>query len=189
MVLGLATVLRAMGQTSLIAFLPIYLLRDLEFSFSVQTSLFMWSPASQLAVPLMMASSQAMGIASQPIMGFMSDKLNHKFVLVPGMMILGVASLGIAFVESNTWLIILILIIGIFAYSLHAIFIAYAINNTETKMRSTIIALVYGVSFMGAFAPILAGLIGDFWGTQNTFIFAGLVTILGGIVTFFYKPT
>ena len=94
----------------------------------------------------MMASSQAMGIASQPIMGFMSDKLNHKFVLVPGMMILGVASLGIAFVESNTWLIILILIIGIFAYSLHAIFIAYAINNTETKMRSTIIALVYGVS-------------------------------------------
>ncbi|MCH2306744.1 MAG: MFS transporter [SAR202 cluster bacterium] len=189
MVLGLATVLRAMGQTSLIAFLPIYLLRDLEFSFSVQTSFFMWSPASQLAVPLMMASSQAMGIASQPIMGFMSDKLNHKFVLVPGMMILGVASLGIAFVESNTWLIILILIIGIFAYSLHAIFIAYAINNTETKMRSTIIALVYGVSFMGAFAPILAGLIGDFWGTQNTFIFAGLVTILGGIVTFFYKPT
>ena len=189
MVLGLATVLSAMGQTSLIAFLPIYLLRDLEFSFSVQTSFFMWSPASQLAVPLMMASSQAMGIASQPIMGFMSDKLNHKFVLVPGMMILGVASLGIAFVESNTWLIILILIIGIFAYSLHAIFIAYAINNTETKMRSTIIALVYGVSFMGAFAPILAGAIGDFWGTQNTFIFAGLVTILGGIFTFFYKPT
>ena len=51
MILGLATVLRAMGQTSLIAFLPIYLLRDLEFSFSVQTSLFMWSPASQKLSP------------------------------------------------------------------------------------------------------------------------------------------
>ena len=189
LILGLATVLRAMGQTSLIAFLPIYLLRDLEFTFSINMSFIMWSPPSQLAVPLLMASSQAMGAVSQPIMGYMSDKLNHKFILVPGMLILGIASVGIAFVQSSTWLIALILIVGIFTYSLHAIFIAYAINNTETKMRSTVIALVYGVTFMGAFAPVLAGALGDLWGTQYTFIFAGTVTILGGLVTIFYKPT
>jgi MFS family permease len=173
LILVAVTALRSMGQSAVIAFLPVYLLEDLSFSLG--------------EIALYMAGAQLVGIAAQPVMGYLSDRFGRKVVLIPTLTALGLLYVALKFAEPGPQLLITVLAMGAFLYSLHVIFIAAAMDVSEGEAQSTVVSLIYGASFIGVLSPFLAGLIVDASVTSNAFIFAAVVSLASVVVFAFVK--
>jgi MFS family permease len=168
LLLVLVTALRSMGQSSVTLFLPVYLREDLGYSAA--------------AVGLSLSLAQIVGIGSQPVMGYLSDRLGHKVVLVPAMVAMGTLFAVLSVVEGEVALVTTILVMGAFLYSLHSIFISAAISVAGEEAQSTTVSLIYAASFLGTLSPILAGLLADEWGTRSTFLYAAVLVFAGTAV-------
>jgi len=172
-ILVAVTALRSMGQSAVISFLPVYLLEDLSFSLG--------------RIALYMAGAQLVGIAAQPIMGYLSDKFGRKVVLIPTLTVLGLLYIVLKFAEPGPQLLLTILAMGAFLYSLHVIFIAAAVDVAEGEAQSTVVSLIYGASFFGTLSPFVAGLIVDASVTSNAFIYAAVVSLASVALFAFVK--
>jgi MFS family permease len=162
------TALRSMGQSSVQVFLPVYLREDLDFSIG--------------KVAIYLALAQVVGVVAQPAMGFLSDKYGRKRVLIPAMAALGLLFLALAGAGSGLRLLLTILAMGAFLYSLHTIFIAAAMDIAGGEIQSTVVSLIYGASFLGTVSPIIAGVIADNYGISSTFLYGGAVTLVATVV-------
>ncbi len=162
------TALRSTGQSAVMAFLPVYLNEELGYEFVV--------------IGLFMSGAQVTGIVVQPIMGWLSDKFGRKVVLVPCTAAMGLLIAALKFADSEALLILTILAMGAFLYSLHTIYIASAMDVAEGQAQSTVVALIYGASFLGAFSPWVAGVIVDRTEISNAFIYGGVMVIIGAII-------
>jgi MFS family permease len=157
-----------MGQSSVQVFLPVYLREDLDFSIG--------------KVAIYLALAQVVGVVAQPAMGFLSDKYGRKRVLIPAMAALGLLFLALAGAGSGLRLLLTILAMGAFLYSLHTIFIAAAMDIAGGEIQSTVVSLIYGASFLGTVSPIIAGVIADNYGISSTFLYGGAVTLVATVV-------
>lgn len=166
--LVLITALRSMGQSSISLFLPVYLREDLDYS--------------SATVGIFLSMAQLVGIGSQPVMGYLSDRIGHKRVLVPAMLCLAALFAALAFVEGDLGLGLTILALGAFLYSLHSIFISAAIGVVGENGQSTVVSVMYGASFLGVLSPIIAGVIVDETQTQNAFLYGAVMVLLGAVV-------
>ena len=162
------TALRSSGQSAVMGFLPVYLLEDLDYE--------------KVIIGLFMSGAQVTGIVAQPIMGYLSDKFGRKVVLVPCTLALGLLIMSLRFAEPGPQLVIVVLVMGAFLYSLHTIYIAGAMDVAQGQAQSTVVSLIYGASFIGAFSPWAAGWVADQWGNSATFIFGGVLVILGALI-------
>ena len=178
------TALRSMGQGAMMAFLPVYLLEDQEIS--------------PIVIGLFLSSIQFVGILAQPAMGWLADKFGHKKVLVPGTAALGLLMIALKFAPTDDPLMIDIVLLnitlpgiqfgiialamGAFLYALHAIYIAAAMDVSQGEAQSTVVSLIYGASFLGAFSPFLAGVIVDAGTISDAFVYGGVMVFLAGVV-------
>ncbi len=169
------TALRSMGQSSVQVFLPVYLREDLDFSIG--------------KVAVYLALAQVVGVVAQPAMGFLSDKFGRKLVLIPAMTVLGLLFLALAGAGSELRLLLTIMALGAFLYSLHTIFIAAAMDIAGGEIQSTVVSLIYGASFLGTVSPIIAGVIADSYGTSSVFLYGGAVTLVAtGVLALLRLP-
>ena len=166
--LVVVTALRSTGQSAVMAFLPVYLNEELGYEFVV--------------IGLFMSGAQVTGIVVQPIMGWLSDKFGRKVVLVPCTAAMGLLIGALKFANSEALLILTILAMGAFLYSLHTIYIASAMDVAQGQAQSTVVSLIYGASFLGAFSPWVAGVIVDRTEISNAFIYGGAMVIVGAII-------
>ena len=171
--LVLVTALRSMGQSTVMIFLPLYLREDLEYSVA--------------RVALYISMAQAVGIAVQPAMGFLSDRLGRKVVLMPAMTAMSLLFFALRFAEPGAALFLTILGLGAFLYTLHTIFIAAAMDAAGGQVQSTVVSLVYGAAFLGTVSPVLAGVAADAYGVPSAFLFGGGAVLLGTFVLAFLK--
>lgn len=162
------TALRSAGQYAVMGFLPVYLLEDLEYE--------------KVVIGLFMSSAQVTGIVAQPLMGYLSDRFGRKIVLVPCTLVMGVLIMSLKFAEPGPQLFIVVLAMGAFLYSLHTIYIAGAMDVAQGQAQSTVVSLIYGASFIGAFSPWVAGWVADQWGNSSSFIYGGALVILGALI-------
>ena len=162
------TALRSVGQSAVMAFLPVYLLEDLEYT--------------EFRVGLFMSGAQVTGIVAQPIMGYLSARFGRKIVLVPCTAALGALIIALRFAPAGVPLTAVVLAMGAFLYSLHTIYIAGAMDVARGQAQSTVVSLIYGASFLGAFSPWVAGRIVDLTQTSNAFVFGGAMVIIGVIL-------
>ena len=178
------TALRSMGQGAMMAFLPVYLLED--------------QGISPIVIGLFLSSIQFVGILAQPAMGWLADKFGHKRVLVPGTAALGLLMIALKFAPTDDPLMIDIVLLnitlpglqfgiialamGAFLYALHAIYIAAAMDVSQGEAQSTVVSLIYGASFLGAFSPFLAGVIVDAGTISDAFVYGGVMVFLAGVV-------
>ncbi len=166
--LVVVTALRSVGQSAVSIFLPVYLREDLEYSAA--------------AVAGFVSLAQVVGIVVQPLMGWLSDTYGRKVVLVPSMTAMALLSFALAWAAPGIQLMLTILALGAFLYSLHTIFIAAAMDVAGGEVQSTVVSLIYGASFIGTLSPVLAGWIADNYGTENVFIYGGVIVLLGMLV-------
>ncbi len=166
-----ATAFRTVGQSMATVFLPVYMREDLGYSVGL--------------VAIYIAMAQVVGIGSQPLMGLLSDRLGYKRVLVPAMAMFAVLLLLIPVADGKLQLAVVILLLGTFLFSLHAILIAAASELTEASMQSTIVSLIYGAGFVGALSPTLAGVLADAYGLKITFVLAAALVGLAAVTLMF----
>ena len=163
----LTTAFRTVGQATATVFLPIYMRDDLHYS--------------RLLVGIFISMAQVVGIASQPIMGQLTDRIGFKRVLVPALTCLAVLLLLVPAADGKLQLAVVILLLGTFLFSLHSILIAAATTIAGESMQATTVSLIYAASFVGALSPTLAGVLGDAYGLKSTFIFAGVLVSFSAI--------
>ena len=168
MLVILVTALRSMGQSAVVIFLPVYLREDLEYS------------AARVALYISMG--QVLGIGAQPAMGWLSDRVGRKAVLLPAVLSLGLLYVALRFADPGPQLVLTILATGAFSYSLHALFMAAAMDIAGGEVPSTVVSVVYGASFLGTISPIFAGIIVDSFGNSEAFLYGGAMVLLSGVV-------
>jgi predicted MFS family arabinose efflux permease len=162
-----ATALRSIGEGGL-GFLPLYLRDDLGYSVTT--------------VALMLSLAQASGIVSMPVMGYLSDRVGRKPVLVTGTALTMLVAFALALARPGAQLFLAILVRGSLSFSLHHIFVAAALDAARGVAHSTVVSLVYGAGFVGTFSPYIAGLISDRYGIHSAFIYGGAVLVLPTIL-------
>ena len=167
-ILVAVTALRSMGQAAIMIFLPVYRREDLAYA------------AFPVAIYLSMA--QVVGMFAQPAMGYFSDRLGRKIVLIPSMTVMGLLFFVLTYADPGWQLIVTIIALGTFLYSLHTIFIAAAMDVAGDEVQSTVVSLIYGASFIGTLSPVIAGRIADNYGTENTFLYGGAMILLATLI-------
>jgi len=152
------------GQTTVLTFLPIYLSEEMD--------------ANTATIGIYLALAQVGGIASQPIMGFASDKFGRKFILTPSLCLLGLCFIGISIVPSGFPLGLVVLLMGAFLFPLMAILLAAALDLVGGETQAATVSLVFGsATIVSSFTPTVAGKIADYYtNTQPAFLLAaGLI--------------
>ena len=170
LVLVLIAAVRSAGDSAVGGFLPVYLREDLDFS------------ATRVAIYLSLG--QVAGVATQPVMGHLSDTYGRKAIMIPGVAATALLSLALSVVGTGMRLTLIVVAKGAFSFPLHHIFIAAAIDVARGRMQSTVVALIYGAGFLGTFSPILAGLIVDRYSIHSAFLYGGSVSLLAVVALF-----
>jgi predicted MFS family arabinose efflux permease len=116
-------------------------------------------------------------------MGFLTDRMGHKRVLVPALiMMAALLWLVPAAGDSRIELALVVLALGAFLFSLHAILISAATELAGQEMQSTMVSLIYAAGFIGSLAPTAAGIVADAYGTSTIFILAGVLVLVAAAV-------
>ena len=90
--------------------------------------------------------------------------------------------MALRFADPGPQLVLTILATGAFSYSLHALFMAAAMDIAGGEVPSTVVSVVYGASFLGTISPIFAGIIVDSFGNSEAFLYGGAMVLLSGVV-------
>lgn len=151
----LVTASRSVGQATTTIFLPLYLREDLAYS-----------PA---LVGVYIALSQLAGIGSQPLMGLLADRVGHKAVIVPALVIFAVLLGLVPLAGGKVALALVILGLGCFSFSMQSVLTSAAVDVAGHEVQATVVSLIYASSFVGSLAPTVAGVLADRYGLPSTF--------------------
>ena len=151
------------GQSAFLTFFPIYLRENLG--------------VSSITVGLYLLLANVGGIASQPLMGYASDRLGRKAILSPSLAVLGVCFLLLPAVPGGWPLAAVALVMGAFLFPLMAILLAAGVDLVEPGAQATTVSLVFGSALiMSSIAPAVAGRLADTQGIEAAFALgAGIV--------------
>ena len=166
---GIMTVagLRGMAHVAFLPFLALYL--------GLETQLGMSKPSLGLHIALLVG----VGIVSTPVMGYLSDRLGRKLVLVPGMLGLAVLTALLVPFGEGIGLIVVIALLGIFLFSDQPILTAGALDVIgEGVVASTLGVFSFSRFALAAASPLIAGILFDSSGIEATFLYiAGLYVV------------
>ena len=166
---GIMTVagIRGMANVAFLPFLALYL--------GLETQLGMSKPSLGLHIALLVG----VGIVSTPVMGYLSDRLGRKIVLVPGMLGLAVLTALLVPFGEGIGLIVVIALLGIFLFSDQPILTAGALDVIgEGVVASTLGVFSFARFALAAASPLIAGILFDSSGIEATFLYiAGLYVV------------
>jgi MFS family permease len=164
--------IRTMGTVSMFSFFALYCREDLGFG-----------PAkSGLYFTMMMAP----GIASQPLLGYLSDRFGRKTVLVPSLLLLGSFEILLVWSGSGIVLVLVAICIGLFIYALGAVMQAATMDIVPEAAGATTIGILFGISALFTIpSPTIAGWLSDTYRTSSVFIYSGVLVLLSTLVLIF----
>lgn len=172
MMLSIGGAFRAITQTSLLTFLPVFLSRELGYSA-------VWIGACMFAL-------QACGFAAAPIAGHMSDKMGRRQVIVSSLGMTAVVLLFMAFAGHSVAFVFFVAVLGFFLFAIRAVLQAWLLDATPREMAGTGVGLMFGMSALGAaIGPFTAGMIADRYGLATTFYFLAFTIVIANIFMFF----
>lgn len=172
-VFGLVAVstLRAMGQTALAAFLPLYLSLHLKLPAGVA--------GAYMSVLFLFA-----GMAPA-VVGWISDRFGHKRLIV-GFSILSFAAIAIIpHLGSGVVLAAGLGALGALLWALRPVIVSAAMSAAPQHLSGSIVALIYGANMGVSFlAPLGAGLIADRYGLPLALTSIAIFPLLAAAICF-----
>ena len=121
------------------------------------------------------------------LMGAVSDRLGRKIVLVIGICLLGISSIGTGLSKTTSSLMIMQIILGLaFTASLNTgvVCIADIMPTAKRGLAFGIGSTVLGAGFsLGSF---LGGMMTQYWGYQAVYIGTGVFAVLGIVLAYMY---
>lgn len=160
--------IRGMAFLALITFLPIFL-NDLGMTPFIRN----------LHLGLLML----VGIFSTPVVGYLSDHLGRKEVLVPGLVLLGVMAFFLGGSGVGWWLIIIIALMGVFLFGDQPILTALALDVAGDELPTTVLGILSLERFLlSAISPLIAGRLYDTYGADAAFTYVAALFGLAAII-------
>lgn len=178
-VFGLVAVstLRAMGQTALAAFLPLYLALHLEFSAG--------------AVGAYMSLLFLFAGVAPPFVGWVADRLGRQSLIVAFSASSVVVILAIPYLGSGLFLAVALAALGALLWALRPVIVTAAMEAAPQNLTGSIVAVIYGANMSVSFlAPLTAGLIADIYGLPAALLsISGFPLLAAVIMTLLFKQT
>ena len=175
--LTLVTMLRNMGFNSLLVWLPVYLKDPVE-SGGLGMSGFM--------VGLHTAFLTGLGVASAPVLGYLSDRFGRKIVVVPGLVITAVLAGVMGLVGAGLLLTLVVLVVGLFTYALAQILQATVLDHIDRGSEGASMGLILGSNAaITAVSPIFAALIVNNYGLGAVFYYNAALIGAAAVVLLF----
>jgi MFS transporter, FSR family, fosmidomycin resistance protein len=166
---------RAMTQSALLTFLPLYLARQMGY------------PAKWIGVS--MFSLQAAGFAVTPIAGYFSDVMGRQRIIVSSMAMTVVVLLGMAFAGQSSVFVILVAFLGFFLFSVRSVLQAWLLDATPANRGGASIGILFGMQALGAaVGPVSGGILADHYGLSAVFYFLATTIVIANLFIFF-TPT
>lgn len=172
-VCGLVAVstLRAMGQTALASFLPLYLSLDLKL------------PAA-LAGAYMSILFLFAGIAPA-FVGWISDRFGHRLLIMVFSLLSVVCIVSIPYLGSGAILVVGLGLLGALLWALRPVVVSAAMSSVPPELAGSVVAFIYGANMSVSFlAPISAGLIADAYGLPAALTAIALLPLGAALLTF-----
>lgn len=168
----IANGIRTMGTSSVFAFFSLYCREDLGFG--------------PTKVGIYYAMMMTSGIASQPLLGYLSDRFGRKIVIIPSMVLMGVFEILLVWSGAGIGLALIAICVGLFIYAIGAIIQAAVMDIAPVKTGATTIALLFGTSAMFSIpSPTIAGWLSDAYGTPYVFLFSGGLVLFAALIFMF----
>lgn len=170
-VLGMSAVsaLRSASQTSLSAFLPIYL--AVTYGMTVDH------------LGLYLSALLALGVVSPLIGGTVSDRFGRRPVLLIGLFGAGLLSLLLPSASPGPVLLGLLAAVGLFLYALRSVIFAHALDASASAGAASTVGFIFGVQgVVSGLAPAALGLLADSVGLASTLQAAGWLTLAAGLL-------
>jgi MFS family permease len=170
--LSTSSAFRAMTQSALLTFLPVYLAAKLGYS-----------PA---AIGACLFAMQAAGFAAAPIAGHLSDKMGRRRIIISSMAMSGVILLAMVFAGQSATFVFLVAFLGLFLFAIRAVLQAWLLDATPPNMGGSSIGVMFGTQAVGAaVGPVVAGLLADGYGLLAAFYFCALTIIVANMFILF----
>lgn len=162
--------LRAMGQTALASFLPLFLSLHLKLPASVV--------GAYMSVLFLFA-----GVAPA-FVGWISDRFGRRLLISIFSLLSGVAVLSIPFLGSGLRLVVGLALLGALLWALRPVIVSAAMAAAPQNLSGSIVAFIYGANMSASFlAPLMAGVIADVYGLPKALMAIGAFPLLAGLLT------
>jgi MFS family permease len=159
--LVIVSTLRSMGQTALAVFLPLYLSLELKLSAGLT--------GAYMAILFLFAG------AAPAVVGWISDRLGHKLLIVLFSFLSVAAITVIPYSGSGVLLAFALGALGALLWALRPVIVTAAITAAPQQLSGSIVAFIFGANMSVSFlAPLVAGLVADAHGLT-----AALLSIAG----------
>lgn len=171
-VFGLVAVstLRAMGQTALAVFLPLYLSLYLKLSAGVV--------AAYMSILFLFA-----GIAPA-LVGWISDRFGYKYLIILFSFLSFATIVAIPFLGSGLLLAGGLGALGALLWALRPVIVSAAMGAAPQELSGSIVALIYGANMGVSFlAPVSAGLIADAYGLPAALHAIAVFPLIAAVIT------
>jgi len=170
--LAVSSAFRAMTQTTLLTFLPVYLAYKMGYSpFWVGACMFIL---------------QAAGFAAAPVAGHLSDKMGRRRIVMSSMAMTAVVLLFMVFAGTSSVFVLFIALLGFFLYAIRPVLQAWLLDATPKNMGGTSIGMLFGTQAIGSsLGPVVGGLLADQYGLMATFTFLACTIVVANLFIFF----
>jgi FSR family fosmidomycin resistance protein-like MFS transporter len=163
--------LRAMGQTALAAFLPLYL--------SLHLNLSAGAAGAYMSVLFLFA-----GI-TPAFVGWISDRFGHKPLIMLFSTLSVVAIIVIPYLESGLVLATGMGALGALLWALRPVIVSAAMVSAPQHLSGSIVALIYGANMGVSFlAPLMAGVVADVYGLPTALSSIAVFPLLAAMICF-----
>jgi MFS family permease len=163
--------LRAMGQTALAVFLPLYLLLHLKLTAA--------AAGAYMSILFLFAG------AAPALVGWLSDRFGHKLLIVVFSMLSVVAIVAIPYLASGFVLGCGLAALGALLWALRPVIVSAAMEAAPQHLTGSIIAFIYGANMGVSFlAPILAGIVADAYGLPTALSSIAVFPFAASVLTF-----
>ena len=152
--------LRGMASVAFLPFLALYLGLDDELGLG------------NAALGLHIALLVGVGVVATPVVGYISDRLGRKLVLIPEMIALCALSALLVPFGDGIGLIVILALMGLFFFSDQPILPAATLDTVGQGVAASALGVFSFSRFaLGAASPIIAGELFDSIGIESTFFY------------------
>jgi MFS family permease len=167
---------RAMGQTALSAFLPLYLSLHLKLSAGVA--------GAYISLLYFFAG------VSPAFVGWISDRFGHKSLIAVFSFSSVAVIVAIPHLGSGPLLAVALAALGALLWALRPVIVTAAMEAAPQNLTGSIVAVIYGANMGVSFlAPLMAGVIADAYGLPAALLAIAVFPLLAAVVMLIlFKP-